>query len=109
MVQTWHISSVIAAAITLVVAFVVRFVFHSLVVYAPRKPGARSRSPRTRRRARRAGDGSGRALAADTRTALGRRRGRLPKLQRLTSPASADLVLQMFGGVEVPCGARATR
>ena len=30
----------IATAITLVVAFVVRFVFHSLVVYAPRKAGA---------------------------------------------------------------------
>ena len=40
MVETWHISSVIAAAITLVVAFVARFVFHSLVVYAPAKPGA---------------------------------------------------------------------
>jgi len=41
MVETWHISSVIAAAITLVVAFFVRFVFHSLVVYAPRKSGAK--------------------------------------------------------------------
>jgi dolichol-phosphate mannosyltransferase len=40
LVETWHISAVLAAAITLVVAFVVRFVFHSLVVYAPRKPGA---------------------------------------------------------------------
>jgi dolichol-phosphate mannosyltransferase len=39
MVQTWHISAVFAAAITLVVAFVVRFMFHSLVVYAPRKAG----------------------------------------------------------------------
>ncbi len=38
LVETWHISAVVAAAITLVVAFVVRFVFHSLVVYAPRKP-----------------------------------------------------------------------
>ncbi|MFH8251591.1 glycosyltransferase [Microbacterium sp. B2969] len=37
MVQTWHISSVVAAAITLVVAFFVRFMFHSLVVYAPRR------------------------------------------------------------------------
>lgn len=44
MVGTWHISSVIAAAITLVVAFVVRFMFHSLVVYAPRRAGARSRA-----------------------------------------------------------------
>jgi dolichol-phosphate mannosyltransferase len=42
-VNTWHISSVIAAGITLVVAFIVRFMFHSLVVYAPRKAGARSR------------------------------------------------------------------
>ena len=40
MVGTGHISAVIATAITLIVAFVVRFVFHSLVVYAPRKPGA---------------------------------------------------------------------
>ena len=40
MVETWHFSSVIAAAITLVVAFIARFVFHSLVVYAPAKPGA---------------------------------------------------------------------
>ncbi|GAA1953889.1 glycosyltransferase family 2 protein [Microbacterium deminutum] len=39
MVQTWHISAVVAAAITLVVAFVVRFMFHSLVVYAPRNAG----------------------------------------------------------------------
>jgi dolichol-phosphate mannosyltransferase len=39
MVQTWHISAVVAAAITLMVAFVVRFMFHSLVVYAPRKTG----------------------------------------------------------------------
>lgn len=37
MVQTWHISAVLAAAITLVVAFFVRFMFHSLVVYAPRR------------------------------------------------------------------------
>ena len=37
MVETWHISSVIATGITLVVAFFVRFVFHSLVVYAPKK------------------------------------------------------------------------
>ena len=42
LVNTWHISSVIAAGITLVVAFVVRFMFHSLVVYAPRPTGARS-------------------------------------------------------------------
>ena len=39
MVETGHISAVVATAVTLVVAFVVRFVFHSLVVYAPRKTG----------------------------------------------------------------------
>ncbi len=37
MVNTWHLIPVIAAAITLVIAFVVRFLFHSLVVYAPRR------------------------------------------------------------------------
>jgi dolichol-phosphate mannosyltransferase len=36
MVESWHISSVLATAISLVVAFVARFLFHSLVVYAPR-------------------------------------------------------------------------
>ncbi|WP_106816258.1 glycosyltransferase [Microbacterium timonense] len=40
MVSTGHISAVLATAITLIVAFFVRFMFHSLVVYAPRKPGA---------------------------------------------------------------------
>ncbi|HWL78362.1 MAG TPA: glycosyltransferase family 2 protein [Microbacterium sp.] len=39
MVESWQFSAVLATAITLVVAFIVRFVFHSLVVYAPRKPG----------------------------------------------------------------------
>ncbi|MDY0907924.1 glycosyltransferase family 2 protein [Microbacterium sp. CFBP9034] len=39
MVESWHISAVLATALTLVVAFFVRFVFHSLVVYAPRKAG----------------------------------------------------------------------
>lgn len=39
LVESWHISVVVATALTLVVAFFVRFVFHSLVVYAPRKPG----------------------------------------------------------------------
>lgn len=43
LVETWHISSVLAAAITLAVAFVARFVFHSLVVYAPQREGAPSR------------------------------------------------------------------
>lgn len=37
MVETWHISSVLAAAITLAVAFIARYAFHALVVYAPRK------------------------------------------------------------------------
>ena len=44
LVHTWHISSVIAAGITLLVAFVVRFVFNSLVVYrqtdAAKQPSA---------------------------------------------------------------------
>lgn len=44
MISTWHISVVIATAITLFIAFVVRFLFHSLVVYAPRRA---RRSPRT--------------------------------------------------------------
>lgn len=44
MVETWHISSVLAAAITLAVAFVVRFMFHSLVVYAPKREGKPSRA-----------------------------------------------------------------
>jgi dolichol-phosphate mannosyltransferase len=42
MVSSGHISAVVATAITLVIAFFVRFVFHSLVVYAPRKAGAES-------------------------------------------------------------------
>lgn len=37
LVETWHISSVLAAAITLAAAFFARFFFHSLVVYAPRR------------------------------------------------------------------------
>ncbi|WP_433675390.1 glycosyltransferase [Microbacterium gorillae] len=36
-VQTWHLAPVLVAAVTLVIAFVVRYVFHALVVYAPRK------------------------------------------------------------------------
>lgn len=43
LVETWHISSVLAATITLAVAFVARFAFHSLVVYAPKREGAPSR------------------------------------------------------------------
>lgn len=37
LVETWHISSVVATAFTLAVAFFARFLFHSLVVYAPRR------------------------------------------------------------------------
>jgi dolichol-phosphate mannosyltransferase len=37
LVERTHIPSVLAAALTLVAAFVVRFVFHALVVYAPKK------------------------------------------------------------------------
>lgn len=37
LVERAHIPSVLAAGLTLVAAFVVRFVFHALVVYAPRK------------------------------------------------------------------------
>ncbi|MFE1665830.1 glycosyltransferase [Microbacterium sp. P02] len=40
MVSSGHVSSVIATAITLAVAFFVRFLFHSLVVYAPRRASA---------------------------------------------------------------------
>ncbi|MGR6741157.1 glycosyltransferase [Microbacterium sp. F1-18] len=38
LVENAHIPSVIAAGLTLIAAFVVRFVFHALVVYAPKKP-----------------------------------------------------------------------
>lgn len=41
-VENLHISSVLATGITLVVAFFARFVFHSLVVYAPTKADART-------------------------------------------------------------------
>ncbi|MEV5041020.1 glycosyltransferase family 2 protein [Microbacterium sp. LMI1x-1-1.1] len=37
-VEATHIPAVLAAALTLVAAFVLRFVFHALVVYAPRRP-----------------------------------------------------------------------
>lgn len=37
LVEATHISSVLAAGITLIAAFVVRFVFHSLVVYRPHR------------------------------------------------------------------------
>ncbi|WP_396644717.1 glycosyltransferase [Microbacterium sp.] len=37
LVNEAHIQSVVAAGLTLVAAFVIRFVFHALVVYAPKK------------------------------------------------------------------------
>lgn len=40
LVESWHISAVLATGLTLIVAFFVRFVFHSLVVYAPRRVDA---------------------------------------------------------------------
>lgn len=43
MVSGWHFSAVIATALTLGVAFVVRFLFHSLVVYAPKRMTEQSR------------------------------------------------------------------
>ncbi|WP_159501653.1 glycosyltransferase [Microbacterium sp. 18062] len=43
-ISNWHISVVIATGITLVVAFILRFLFHSLVVYAPRRAGAQKAS-----------------------------------------------------------------
>lgn len=39
MVSTWNFTAVLATAVTLAIAFLVRFVFHSLVVYAPRRRG----------------------------------------------------------------------
>ena len=46
LVEGTHLSAVFAAALTLVAAFVVRFVFHALVVYAPRHRGAALTPPR---------------------------------------------------------------
>ena len=37
MVETWHFPSIVAAALSLIVAFFGRFLFHSLVVYAPKR------------------------------------------------------------------------
>lgn len=37
MVESWHISSVVATGLSLIVAFFARFLFHSLVVYAPKR------------------------------------------------------------------------
>lgn len=46
LVSGWHLSAVIATALTLVVAFFVRFLFHALVVYAPRRQPEQARSSR---------------------------------------------------------------
>lgn len=40
LVESWQISAAVATAATLAVAFIVRFVFHSLVVYRPRRQAA---------------------------------------------------------------------
>lgn len=49
MVETWHISSVLATGLSLIVAFFARFLFHSLVVYAPQRrrgPDAAAAEPK---------------------------------------------------------------
>jgi dolichol-phosphate mannosyltransferase len=48
LISSWHISVVIATGLTLILAFVVRFLFHSLVVYAPRRASGRAASPARR-------------------------------------------------------------
>lgn len=45
LVEGAHIPAVLAAALTLVAAFVLRFVFHALVVYAPRRSGRPAGAP----------------------------------------------------------------
>ncbi len=42
LVETMHVAAVLATAITLVVAFVVRFTFHSRIVYRPRRSSRRT-------------------------------------------------------------------
>jgi dolichol-phosphate mannosyltransferase len=54
MVESWHISSVLATGLSLIVAFFARFLFHSLVVYAPQR--------------RRRGDGAAAEPPTDTAT-----------------------------------------
>ncbi|KQR39509.1 glycosyltransferase [Microbacterium sp. Leaf159] len=46
MVETWHISSVLATGLSLIVAFFARFLFHSLVVYAPKRPSKTDAEPK---------------------------------------------------------------
>ncbi len=43
LVETMHVAAVLATAITLLVAFVVRFTFHSRIVYRPRASSRRAR------------------------------------------------------------------
>jgi dolichol-phosphate mannosyltransferase len=50
LISSWHVSVAIATALTLVAAFVVRFLFHSLVVYAPKRASARTAAPARRPR-----------------------------------------------------------
>ncbi|WP_258567050.1 MULTISPECIES: GtrA family protein [unclassified Microbacterium] len=45
MVESWHISSVLATGLSLIVAFFARFLFHSLVVYAPQRRKRNDDSP----------------------------------------------------------------
>lgn len=42
LVENWHLSSVFALAITLFVAFFLRYLFHALIVYAPRRRFSRA-------------------------------------------------------------------
>lgn len=46
LVSGWHLSAAIATALTLVIAFFVRFLFHALVVYAPRSEKRSDRAQR---------------------------------------------------------------
>ncbi|MCR2819197.1 glycosyltransferase family 2 protein [Microbacterium sp. zg.Y1090] len=52
LVEATHISAVLAAALTLIAAFIVRFVFHALVVYAPRRSTRAAAAAAARRRVR---------------------------------------------------------
>ncbi|WP_394279488.1 glycosyltransferase [Microbacterium sp.] len=47
LVEGAHIPAVLAAALTLIAAFVLRFMFHALVVYAPRGAGRPASEPET--------------------------------------------------------------
>jgi dolichol-phosphate mannosyltransferase len=46
MVESWHISSVLATGLSLIVAFFARFLFHSLVVYAPTRRRGSGEEPK---------------------------------------------------------------